>query len=202
VTTVVGLTGNIASGKSTVAAMFAAKGATLIDADVLAREAIVPGTPALAAIAARWPATIRADGTLDRAALRSIVFTKPAERSALDAIVHPRVGQLFRERVKEARARGVRVVVYDVPLLFEARRAGEVDVVIVVDAPEAVRRARLIGERGLSDAEAEAMMAAQMPARRKRAAANFFIMNDADRATLATRVDAVWDALAPPDSRG
>jgi dephospho-CoA kinase len=184
VTTVVGLTGNIASGKSTVAAMFAAKGASLIDA------------------AARWPATIRADGTLDRAALRSIVFSKPAERSALDAIVHPRVGQLFREQVKEARARGVRVVVYDVPLLFEARRAGEVDVVIVVDAPEAVRRARLIGDRGLGEAEAEAMMAAQLPARRKRGAANFVIVNDADRATLTARVDAVWDALAPPDSRG
>ena len=201
-TTVVGLTGNIASGKSTVAAMLAAKGATVIDADVLAREAIAPGTPALAAIAVRWPETIRPDGTLDRAALRSIVFTRPAERAALDAIVHPRVGQLFRERVADARERGARVVVYDVPLLFEAKRMRDVDVIIVVDAPEALRRARLTGERGLSEAEADAMMAAQMPARRKRAAANFFIMNDADRPTLAARVDAVWDALAPSDSGG
>lgn len=201
-TRVVGLTGNVASGKSTVARMLAARGATVIDADILAREAVAPGTPGNAGIRARWPHVIREDGSLDRAALRAIVFSDAKERAALDAIVHPEVAKLAKQRISEARARGDRVVVYDVPLLFEVGRTGDVDVIVVVDAPARIRRERMVRDRGLSQAEADAIIAAQMPAERKRAAADYVIDNDGDRTVLEARVDAVWNALASPHSDG
>jgi dephospho-CoA kinase len=192
---VIGLTGNIASGKTTVAAMLAAKGATVIDADQLAREAVEPGTPGIAAVQARWPSVVGADGSLDRGALRAIVFADPAARAALDAIVHPEVRRLFERRVAAAHDRGDELVVYDVPLLFEANLAGAVDSVILIDAPTAERRARLMRDRGLSAAEADAMIASQMPAVVKRAHADFVVENDADEGTLRRRVDALWETL-------
>lgn len=201
-TTVIGLTGNVASGKSTVAQMLAAKGATVINADQLARDAVAPGTPALSAIAARWPAVIAADGTLDRAALRAIVFADAESRLALERIVHPTVQRLRDEHVTRARARGDRWVVYDVPLLFEAGLADEVDVIVLVDAPESVRRERLVRERSLSPADADALIAAQMPAIEKRGRAQFVVDNDRDRATLAARVDVLWSTLAREKSPG
>ena len=198
---VVGLTGNIASGKSSVAALLARKGATVIDADELARRAVVPGTAALAAVAARWPAVIARDGTLDRAALRHLVFADDAARAALNAIVHPAVARLRDDAIAAARAARAPIVVYDVPLLFEAGLEHDVDTIVLVDAPVPARRARLVGERGLSAAEAEAMIAAQMPADAKRPRAQHIIENDADRATLSARVDALWNALADPLAR-
>lgn len=192
----VGLTGNIAAGKSTVAQLLTARGATLVDADLLAREAVRPGSPALAAIAERWGRDVLApDGTLDRAGLRARVFETADELDALNAIVHPEVGRLRDAALDAARARGDRVVIYDVPLLFERDLADEVDVVVLVDAPRELRLERLVRDRGLHASEAMAMIAAQMPAELKRARSDYVIENAGDRAALEARVDEVWRAL-------
>jgi dephospho-CoA kinase len=193
---IVGLTGNIAAGKSSVARLFAAWGATLVDADVLAREAVAPGTDALRAIVARWgPEMLAADGTLARAALRQRVFADDAERAALDAMVHPAVGRLREEAVTAARARGDQLVVCDIPLLFEVGLAGSVDAIVLVDAPRAVRHARLLRDRGLTADEANAMIDAQWPSDRKRAAADWVIDNDDTPDTLERTARAVFNAM-------
>ncbi|MHB1311591.1 MAG: dephospho-CoA kinase [Gemmatimonadaceae bacterium] len=196
---VIGLTGNIAAGKSSVARLFAAWGATVIDADQLARDAVAPGSPALDAIVARWGAALRlADGTLDRAALRRIVFADPGQRAALDAMVHPAVGRLREAAVAAARARGDQLVICDIPLLFEAGLEGTVDAVVLVDAPRALRQARLVRDRVLSPAEAEAMIDAQWPSERKRGRARWVIDNAGTTAELESRARAVFDALLAP----
>ena len=192
----VGLTGNIAAGKSAVAAQLAARGATVIDADVLAREAVAPGSPGLTAIVAHWGKDVLApDGTLDRAALRRIVFADPAARALLDAIVHPEVDRLRRAAIARAHAAHVRIVVCDIPLLFEVGLEDSMDRIVLVDAPVAVRRERLLRDRGLAPAEADAMIAAQMPAEAKRARSHHVIDNAGTREALAAQVDALWDAL-------
>src|SRR5919199_5254234 len=141
----VGLTGNIASGKSTVARMLAERGATVIDADVLARRAVEAGTPAYAKVVERWGRKVlAADGGLDRAALRGIVFSNPAELEELNAIVHPEVERMRDRLVAEARARGDRVVICDIPLLFERGIADEFDRIVLVDAPRPLRLERLV----------------------------------------------------------
>ncbi|MEX2180911.1 MAG: dephospho-CoA kinase [Gemmatimonadaceae bacterium] len=193
---IVGLTGNIAAGKSAVAAQLAARGATIIDADVLAREAVAPGSAGLAAIVARWGAKALApSGELDRGALREIVFRDPAERAALDAIVHPEVERLRAAAIARARAAHARVVVCDIPLLFEVGLEASVDRIVLVDAPVDVRRARLVHDRGLATDEADAMIAAQMPADRKRARAHHLIDNGGTREALAAQVEALWHVL-------
>ena len=193
---IVGLTGNIASGKSSVARLFAAWGAPVIDADVLAREAVAPGSEGLRAIVARWGGgVLAADGSLDRAALRRIVFADPNERAALDAIVHPEVGRRRSGAIAAARARGERLVVCDIPLLFEAHLAGIVDGIVLVDAPREERLERLIRDRQLTAAEASAMMDAQWPAEPKRTKADWVIDNDGSPADLETRARAVLEAL-------
>lgn len=192
----VGLTGNIAAGKSTVARLLTARGATLIDADALARDAVRPGSPALAAIAGRWGTHVLApDGTLDRAGLRARVFDASDDLEALNAIVHPEVARLRDQALAAARGRGDRLVIYDVPLLFERDLADEVDVVVLVDAPREVRLERLVRDRALRTDEAMAMIAAQMPAELKRARSDYVIENGGDRDALARRVDEVWRAL-------
>jgi len=193
---VVGLTGNIASGKSTVARLLAARGATIIDADALAREVVAPGQSALAAIAARWPGVIAADGALDRPALRQLVFADPDARAALEAITHPAVGARRDAALAAAAAQGARIVVYDVPLLFEAGLQDSVDVVVLVDAPVTQRRDRLVRERGLTPAEADAMIAAQQPAEHKRPRAHHILDNDRTPAALTAQVETLWSALA------
>ncbi|MBX3133839.1 MAG: dephospho-CoA kinase [Gemmatimonadaceae bacterium] len=193
---VLGLTGNIAAGKSVVAARLAALGAPIVDADLLAREAVEPGAPALAAIVARFgPGVLAADGRLDRAALRRIVFTDAAARDALNAIVHPEVDRLRRAALARLRASGATVVVCDIPLLFEAGLESAVDRIILVDAPAAVRKERLIRDRGLSPAEADAMIAAQMPPESKRAQAHHLLDNSGSREALDAQVDALWAEL-------
>lgn len=193
---IVGLTGNIAAGKSVVAARLAELGALVIDADLLAREVVEKGRPALLAIRDRWgDGVLRPDGALDRAALRRIVFADPAQRAALDAIVHPAVGRLRVAAVETARRRGEALVICDIPLLFEAHLTGTVDRIVLVDAPEPVRRARLIGDRGLSADEADAMIAAQLPATAKRAHAQFIVENDSTLEALEARVDELWQWL-------
>ena len=191
-----GLTGNIASGKSEVAKMLAEWGATIIDADVLAREAVASGSAGLARIQARWGSQVLLeDGSLDRGALRRLVFEDKKELSELNAIVHPIVGALRDERLAEARERGDAVVVYVVPLLFENDLAGEFDSVILVDAPEPVRLRRLVHSRGLSETEAQAMIRAQMPSETKQAQADVVIENGGSREELLNRVTDVWRRL-------
>ena len=193
---VVGLTGNIGSGKSTVARLLSVRGVPVIDADVLAREAVAPGSPALGAIAARWGAAVlAADGTLDRAALRHVVFANAAERAALDAIVHPAVRARRDSLLAAARERGAPVVVCDIPLLFEAGLVDDVDLVLLVDAPREVRLERLVRDRGMSRAEALAMIDAQLPAETKRARSGYVIDNNGTLDTLRARVDATWRSI-------
>lgn len=192
----VALTGNIAAGKSAVAELFRAWGATLIDADRLAREAQAPGTTGLRAIAERLGQDlVGADGALDRTALRRRVLADPAALAELNRIVHPEVFRRRRALEAEARRRGDRIVVSDIPLLFEVADPAAFDVVVLVDAPEAVRRARLITERGLSALEADRMLAAQAPSGPKRERSTFVIDNDGDLATLEARAREVWKAL-------
>ena len=192
----VGLTGNIASGKSTVARLLAERGALVIDADILARRAVEPDTPALRAIVERWGERMLAgDGTLDRAALREIVFEHAEELEVLNGIVHPEVARLRDEEVAAARARGERLVVCDIPLLFERQLTDEFNFLVLVDAPRSVRLERLVNDRGLSHDEAMKMIAAQMPAELKRARADFVIENDSDLSALGRRVNELWSVL-------
>ncbi|HEX2201958.1 MAG TPA: dephospho-CoA kinase [Longimicrobium sp.] len=192
----VGLTGNIAAGKSTVARVWRGLGATVVDADELARRAVERGSPAHAAIHAAWgDAVLEPDGDLDRAALRRIVFDDPAARERLEGIVHPAVQALRDEAYREAEARGERVVVADIPLLFEAGLVDEFDVVVLVDAPEETRLVRLVGDRGLEPDEAKRMIAAQMPSALKRARADHVIENTGSVADLERRAREVWEAL-------
>jgi len=194
---IIGLTGNIAAGKSAVATRLSALGAHLVDADLLAREAVAPGSPALASIVQRWgPGVLTPAGALDRAALRRIVFSNPAERAALDAIVHPEVGRRRETAIAAAEAAGAALVVCDIPLLFEVGLEETVDAIILVDAPVAVRRDRLVRDRGLAPAEADAMIAAQMPSELKRARADYIIENTGTRDALTAQVDALWHSLA------
>lgn len=193
---IVGLTGNIAAGKSAVAQRLAALGAPIIDADQLARSAVERGSPGLHAIAQRFGgAVLQADGSLDRAALRRVVFANPIEREALNAIVHPEVARRRDRAVAEYRASGASIVICDIPLLFEVGLEATVDSIVLVDAPAEVRRARLIRDRGLSAREADAMIAAQLPSDSKRARAHFIIDNAGTLAELEARVDALWAAL-------
>jgi dephospho-CoA kinase len=192
----VGLTGNIGSGKSTVARLLAERGATVIDADALARSAVCKGMPAHGAIVGRWGAAVTApDGEIDRAALRERVFTDPDELEALNLIVHPEVARLRDLLVTEARGRGDTIVVCDIPLLFEKRLADEFDVILLVDAPRPLRLERLVRDRGLREDEAMNMIAAQMPAELKRARADAVIDNAGTMRELERAVDAVWQGL-------
>lgn len=193
----VGLTGNIASGKSTVARLLSERGATIIDADVLARRAVEAGTPAYGAIVARWGKTVQApDGAIDRDELRRIVFADPVQLEELNAIVHPQVLALRDELVDDARLRGDRIVVCDIPLLFETGLADSFDRIVLIDAPRPLRLERLMRERGLSETEAMDMITAQMPAELKRARANHVIDNTGTVHALSQKVAAVWAALA------
>lgn len=192
----VALTGNIASGKSTVARLFRAWGATVIDADELVREVQAPGQPTLTAIAARFGAgLVLRDGSLDRAALRARVLAEPAALADLNRIVHPEVRRRRLELLAEARTRGDRIVVSDIPLLFEADDPGTFDAVVLVDAPEEVRRARLLASRGLSPDEADRMMAAQEASALKRARSDYIIDNGGDLPALERAAAVVWRAL-------
>lgn len=191
----VGLTGNVAAGKSSVAALLREWGATVIDADAIVRDLQRPGTPVFQAIAKRFgPATIAPDGTLDRSALRARVLADPADRKALEAIVHPAV-EAERRRLVASAGSGAGIVINDIPLLFEALDPSRFDAVVLVDAPEAVRLARLTGDRGLGAAEGRALLKAQMPAAEKRARAHFVIENDATRDALRERAWLVWRKL-------
>jgi dephospho-CoA kinase len=193
---VVGLTGNIGSGKSTVAQMLSERGATIIDADVLARRAVEAGTTAYERIVSRWGSDILApDGQLDRAALRRVVFADHEQLEELNQIVHPEVERLRNRLVDQARKRGDRVVICDIPLLFERHMTDRVDRIILVDAHRAIRLERLVKDRGLRETEAMEMIAAQMPAELKRARADYVIDNDGTLTQLERKVQDAWSAI-------
>jgi dephospho-CoA kinase len=192
----VGLTGNIASGKSEVATRFAELGATIVDADVLARDAVAIGAPAYKRVVERWgPEILSADGSLDREALRHTVFADKDQLDELNGIVHPSINRLRRKMVDAARKRGDAVLVYVVPLLFERRLADEFDQIVLVDAPMEVRLDRLVRLRGVTEDDAANMIAAQMVAELKRARADFVIENDGSLEQLNEQVEAVWERL-------
>jgi len=192
----IGLTGNIAAGKSTVVDLLRKWGATIIDADALAHEAEAPGTAVLAAIAKRFGADVLAsDGTLDRAGLRGKVMGDDAALAALNAIVHPAVQRRRLELQRAAGERGDAIVINDIPLLFEVLDPAQFDAVVLVDAPPAVRRARLRALRGLSNEEADRMIAAQMPAKRKREQSQYVIDNAGTLAELERQAQRVFAEL-------
>ena len=192
----VGLTGNIASGKSTVADVWRGLGARIVDADELARRAVERGSPALAEIAARWGAGVLAPtGELDRAALREQVFSNSAARAELEAIIHPRVAAMRDEEFTAAREAGEHIVVADIPLLFEVGLTDQFDVVVLVDATATVRRDRIVRDRGLTAEEAQRMIAAQMPSEQKRPHADIVIDNDGTLAELRERAVRAWEQL-------
>lgn len=192
----IGLTGNIASGKSAVADMLADRGATIIDADVLARDAVMKGSPALDSIVKKWGAEVLDDeGNLDRAKLRHRVFEDQSDLDALNEIVHPEVQRLRTDEVAAARARGDKVVVCVIPLLFERHLADDFETIILVDAPRSVRLERIVRDRKIEETEAMKMIASQMPADLKRARADYVIENAGSREDLEREVDRVWQSI-------
>ena len=194
----IALTGNVAAGKSTVGRLFQSWGATIIDADQLVREVQSPGSPVLDAMVGAFGAGIlNPDGSLDRAAVRRRVLADAAARRQLEAIVHPAVQRRRQQLVEEALQRGDRVVVSDIPLLFEVMDPVAFDAVVLVDAPEALRVQRLMRDRGLDEAEARQLVAAQLPSAAKREWPGplHIVENDADLATLERRARAVWHHL-------
>jgi dephospho-CoA kinase len=196
----IGLTGGIASGKSVVAKRLAERGAVLVDADVLAREVVEPGTPALAAIADHFgPTVIADDGSLDRAALGAVIFSDPAERLALNAITHPAVWKRARELFAAAeRDDPDAVVVYDVPLLVEAAgdRPIRFDLVVVVNARAQTRMKRLVELRGLSEEEAARRLSSQASDAERLAIADEVIESDGTLEETLAQADDLYRRIA------
>jgi dephospho-CoA kinase len=192
----IGLTGGIGSGKSTVSRLLAERGAVIVDADVIARAVVEPGTPGLAAVVdAFGPAVLAADGSLDRLALAGVVFGDPEARRRLDGIVHP----LVRARATEVTAAAPpdAVVVHDVPLLVETGQSGAYDLVLVVEAETETRVARLV-ERGLTAEDARARMAAQATDEQRRAIADVVLDNSGTPDQLEAQVDRFWRERVAP----
>lgn len=200
---VIGLTGGIAAGKSAIAARLAALGAVVIDADQLAREAVAPGSPGLAAIRDRFgDAVLAPDGSLDRAALGARVFSDPDALAALNAIVHPEVHRLYRERLERIQAdEPGAIVIYDVPLLVEARSADEFSVVVVAHAPAELRVERLVTLRGMDRASAQERVAAQASDAERLAVADVVIDTSGTMAHTLEQVDALWERLVAERAR-
>lgn len=196
---VVGLTGGMGAGKSTVAAMLAAHGAHVIDADAIARAVVEPGEPALAAIVEEFGASVLDDdGTLDRAAMAGIVFADEERLDALEAITHPAIRARIQTLLDEHAAApdaADRVVVLDHPLLVETGLADDLAVVLVVTAPEDLRVTRLADGRGIDPDDARARIRTQASDEARRAAATHVIVNDGDLDQLAARVSDVWSAV-------
>jgi dephospho-CoA kinase len=195
----VGLTGGVASGKSTVSALLADLGAVVVDADALARDVVEPGTPGLAAVVAAFgPEVLAADGSLDRARLGAIVFADPARRADLEAVIHP----LVRARAAKiaAGAPTGSVVVHDIPLLVETGQADRFDAVIVVDVPEEVQVDRAVRDRAWSPEEARSRIAAQASREQRLAAATYVVENTGTHEDLRQRVAEVFSELVRTDS--
>jgi dephospho-CoA kinase len=192
----VGLTGGIGAGKSTVAALLASRGAVVLDADRIVRELQEPGTDVYRQIVARFGETVvQPDGTIDRAKLADVVFGDDDARAALNAIVHPVVMQSIAEQIQSYSSQPDAVVVLDVPLLVEVGGGEGLDLVVVVDAPEDVRVQRLVAERGMDPEQIRVRMAAQATPEQRRALADVVITNDGDMTALARHVDELWKTI-------
>lgn len=192
----VALTGNIASGKTAVAALLSEWGATIIDADAIVRGLQLPGLPVFNAIVSHFgPGALAPDGTLDRAALRARILANPDDRKALEAVVHPAVERERRTLLKRAAQSGSGIVVNDIPLLFEVMDPSRFDVVVLVDAPESLRVERLVQHRGIAPEEAASLMRLQGPAEKKREKADLVIENNGSRDGLRQQTWMVWRKL-------
>jgi dephospho-CoA kinase len=193
----VGLTGGIASGKSTVSEIFAELGAVIIDGDKLAREVVERGTPGLAQVVEAFgPDVLTAEGDLDRPKLGRIVFNDDALRKRLEAIVHPLVFERYAALEAAAPADGV--VIHDIPLLAETGRADTFDAVVVVETPAEVQVERMLRDRGWSREDAESRIAAQATPEQRRTIATHLILNDGSLDDLRARVEEVWAELNTP----
>lgn len=196
----VGLTGGVASGKSTVSALLAGYGAVVIDSDLLAREAVAVGTPGLAAVLIAFgPDVLTDNGELDRPAMGRRVFGDPEARARLEAIVHPRVRA--RAADLEARAPTDAVVVHDIPLLVETGQGDQFDEVVVVDVPPDVQVDRLRRDRAMTAEEARSRIAAQSDRQQRLAAADYVIVNDGSREQLRAAVEQLWQDLCASAAR-
>jgi dephospho-CoA kinase len=191
----IGLTGGIASGKSTVAALLREHGAVIIDADRIVRDLQEPGQPGLEGIVEAFgDGMLTEDGRLNRPKLGALVFDDNAARERLNAIIHPLVRS---ESARLKRDGGDAVVIEDIPLLVETGQAPSFDRVIVVQAPHAERVRRMVADRGMTASDAESRIAAQATDAERACVASDLIVNDADRAALAAQVDALWASLEP-----
>jgi len=193
----IGLTGGIGSGKSTVARLLSSYGAVVVDSDQIAREVVAPRSPGLAAVTAEFGTDVlQPDGSLDRAALGAVVFADPERLAALNAIVHPLVGERTAQLEAEAVASGAPVVVFDVPLLVENGMQGLYDGVVVVDCPVEVAVERLLSQRGMSEADARARISHQATREQRRAAATWVVDNSGGPEQLEAQVRALWASLS------
>ena len=195
---VIGLTGGIASGKTTAADFLEDVGAPVVRSDRLARDVVAPGEPALAEIVAAWPGVMTADGTLDRKALGRIIFAQPAERRRLEAITHPRIHRRMQEWLDAQRRAGAPAAVCDIPLLFEAgydRRPEFLHRIWVVRCEEATQLRRLMARDGLAEGPARQRLAAQWPLSRKVPGADLVLENDGAPENLRAQVVQAWQAV-------
>jgi dephospho-CoA kinase len=193
VSRVIGLTGGIASGKSTVAQILAEKGAWIVDADQLARDVVGVGSPALAEISQSFGSGVIAeDGSLDRPQLGRLVFADAEARERLNGIVHPRVLELSRQEIRQAQESGAQLVVYDVPLLYETERSGEFDGTLVVWVDPLTQLLRLRQRTGLTEDEGRQRIASQMPLTRKRELATWVIDNSGSLEATQAQVESLW----------
>jgi dephospho-CoA kinase len=197
----IGLTGGIATGKSSVASMLAARGATVIDSDALAREAVLPGEPTLERVIERFgTGVLLPDGNLDRRQLGRIVFADPAARHDLERITHPRIIELSQQRVAAGLASDAPLVAVDIPLLYEGERESTFPGVLVVYAPPEVQVQRLQERNGLDAAAAQQRLDAQLPIDVKRRRATWVIDNSGDLDATERQVDAWWATVVSPSS--
>ncbi|HJD49286.1 MAG TPA: dephospho-CoA kinase, long form [Candidatus Corynebacterium intestinavium] len=194
----IGLTGGIGSGKSTVASRLKTLGARIVDADKIAREIVEPGEPALAELAEAFDGVLNADGTLNRAELARQAFAAPEATEKLNSITHPRIRERTLERFAQARTDGVPVLVYDMPLLIENGEYKKMDHVLVVDAEDEIRIDRLVNSRGLDEEDARRRIAAQISREERLAAADSVVDNSGTRDQLLQQVDAFWEQVVAP----
>lgn len=191
----IGLTGGIGSGKSTVSSRLAELGAFIVDADLVAREIVEPGQPALAELADAFDGVLNPDGTLNRAELARQAFATPEATETLNAITHPRIRARTEELFKQGRESGAQVLVYDMPLLIENGEVDKVDHVLVVDAPDELRIDRLVQHRGLDEDDARRRIAAQIDRETRLNAADTVLDNSGTVEQLLEQVDGFWGGL-------
>ncbi|OFS16546.1 dephospho-CoA kinase [Corynebacterium sp. HMSC27B11] len=194
----IGLTGGIGSGKTTVASRLKTLGARIVDADKIAREIVEPGEPALAELAEAFDGVLNADGTLNRAELARQAFATPEATEKLNSITHPRIRERTLERFAQARTEAVPVLVYDMPLLIENGEYKKMDHVLVVDAADEIRIDRLVNSRGLDEDDARRRIAAQISREERLAAADSVVDNSGTRDQLLQQVDTFWEQVVAP----